>query len=156
MAIIDSIAALVLGILTIIITVLATENSRYRFAFIVMGCVCVLCTVWIGFRNYQTQTEAARSQETVEKNLKEIGRVQELNTKLQEQLIESNATIAGLAKENIDEITGADTFCYVEVRELALSGGLLQVYISGKGKYLLSDLQIRIVILMRVTLTLAQ
>jgi hypothetical protein len=148
-AIIDLIAALVLATLTITITILArilaTENPRYRSAFIVMGCVCVLCALWIGFRNYQSQTEAARSQVTLQKNLAEIGRVQGLNTKLQEQLIESNATIAGLAKQNIDEITGGDSFCYVEVREFALSGGLLQVYLSGKGKYAVSAEEIRIV-----------
>ena len=135
----------VLSTVTVVISVLgsrSTENSRYRSAFHVMGFLSVLCIMWIGFRSYQTQREAAQSQDTVKKNLEEIGRVQELNTKLQQQLIDSSATIAGLAKESIEEITGGDSFCYVEVRYVG--GDLLQAFLLGKGRNPVSGISIRI------------
>jgi hypothetical protein len=143
---VDVTVFVVLGILTVVISVLggrSTENSRYRNAFYLMGFISVLCIVISGFRNYQIQIESAESQEKLNSSLAEIARVQELNTKLQERLVESSATIASLAKASIEEITGGDSFCYVEIRYVG--GNLFQAFVSGKGKNPVSGVSIRIV-----------
>jgi hypothetical protein len=44
-----------------------------------------------------------------------------------------------------EEVTGGDSFCYVEAREVSLSGGLIQVSVLGKGKNPISGVTIRIV-----------
>lgn len=122
-----------------------------------MGFISILCILISGIRNYQIQTESNQSQEKlfssqeklndsqekVNASLAEVARVQGLNTKLQERLIESNATIASLAKTSVEEITGGDSFCYVEVRYVG--GDLLQAFVTGKGKNPVSGVTIRIV-----------
>jgi hypothetical protein len=105
----------ILSILTIAISVL-TGRSTKNYRY-AMGAVSGLCVLILMVRSYQTQTE---------------------NTKLQERLVD-------LAKETREEVTGGDSFCYVEARELAGSGGLLQVSVLGKGKNPLSGVNIRIV-----------
>ena len=51
--------------------------------------------------------------EQLNKSYESISRVQKLNTKLQQQLISSNQTIAKLAARNLDAVTGGDSFAYV-------------------------------------------
>lgn len=152
----DVLFFIILGVLTTAISVLgghvSSNNPKHRYAFYSMGAVSVLIILAMGVRNYRAQMESVHSQQklndaldSLDNSTKEIARVQGLNTKLQEQLLASSDTIASLAKQNISEVTGGDSFCYVDIRELALSGGLLQVALLGKGKNPVSDVNIRIV-----------
>jgi len=145
---IDVSLVILVGLLTIGISFLdspSKANSPFRFVSLILRCVSIICIMFIGIRNYQTQTESMQSKEKLETSLADIASVQDLNTELQKQLVKSNAALAELAKANIDEVTGGDSFCYVEIRQMALTTGLLQAFVLGKGKNPLSDLRIRIV-----------
>src|SRR6266404_2797873 len=143
---IDVSLVILVGLLTIRISFLdspSKANSPFRFVSLILRCVSIICIMFIGIRNYQTQTESMQSKEKLETSLADIASVQDLNTELQKQLVKSNAALAELAKTNIDEVTGGDSFCYVEIRQMALTTGLLQAFVLGKGKNPLSDLRIR-------------
>ena len=90
---IDAFVFVLMGVLTIATSVLSgrsTENHRFQILFYVLGAISVLCVLFAAFRNYQTQQEAKQAQEILNTNVNEITRVQNLNTELQKQLIESN------------------------------------------------------------------
>ena len=172
---IDTFVYVLMGALTIVISVLGSrsaENHRFRTLFHILGILSFACVLIAAVRNYQTQKEATESQEKLNTNLTEITRVQNLNIELQKQLIKSNAAVVDLSKENRDlskqnvdlskqnvdlskqnvalakqsmeELTGGDSFCYVDIRQFGNSDSV-QAGILGKGRNPVSDVSIRIV-----------
>jgi hypothetical protein len=101
---IDTFVYVLLGALSILITVLGSrsaENDRFRTLFHILGVLSFGCVLIAGVRNYQTQNEATESQKKLDTNIEDITRVQNLNTELQNQLIKSNAAVVDLSKENL-------------------------------------------------------
>ena len=76
----------------------------------------------------------------LKKSSEDIVRLQGLNTKLQEQLLESNTIISGLAKQNIATVTGGDSFAYAWIQDRFPYFGVV-----AQGKYPLYDLRARVV-----------
>ena len=89
-------------------------------------------------RSQQKLNDALTS---LDNSTKEIARVQGLNTKLQQQLLASSDTIAALAKQNISEVTGGDSFCYVEMGTVPRD---FMASVVRKGKYPLFDVHVTI------------
>jgi hypothetical protein len=74
----------------------------------------------------------------------ETGRMQRLNTELQERLLESSKTIARLAKTGISTATGGDSFAYVHLLapRWGIDAAFLQLF--HRGQYPLYDVTMHI------------
>jgi hypothetical protein len=79
-----------------------------------------------------TTSKLERSLETLRDGNAEIARVEALNTQLQQRLIDASGSIkalaarnVSLARQNIDTVTGGNSYCYIDVASPSLSGGLL-------------------------------
>lgn len=72
----------------------------------------------------------------------EISRVTNLNIDLQKQVIEQDKVIAGLANQHLRQLTGGDSFCYVEI--IPRGTTLDDVLLVQQGMNHMLDVQVRL------------
>jgi hypothetical protein len=147
-------AALVLATMGIVVSIWPPQTHRplWFIAFAAVG-IFGAFEVWLQDANQEQEVAESKSDEAFKiavlerkltRALSDIRTVQQLNMDLQKQLLESNKAVVALAKESNDEITGGESFCYVDAGQFALTEGL-GVFLLGKGKNPVSDVNIRIV-----------
>jgi hypothetical protein len=76
--------------------------------------------------------QLSASVNSLKRSSEEQARVSQLNTQLQEKLVHQSDTITELAKRNIGEATGGDSFCYLIFTPMAGSRFLLTAIPKGK------------------------
>ena len=108
--------------------------------FTLLGLVGLLASAQSAFNAATANNKLSKSLTDLKTSSEEIVRVQGLNTKLQVRLLELNATLARLAKENIATVTGGDSFAYAWIQDRFPYFGVV-----AQGKYPLYDLNVRIV-----------
>jgi hypothetical protein len=148
---IDLVLFILLGIVTVALAVfgghVSSANRKHRIAFYAMGGISVVLIVLIGLRNYEAQIRLdksidslQKSSETVANMSKETVRIGQLNTQLQERILQQSKTISGLSKECINTAIGGDSFGYVSADDLCFTNRWIPKLII-KGKYPLYAVQ---------------
>jgi hypothetical protein len=145
--VVDFVLSCLLGFITVAIAVLggyiSSSNRKHRIAFYALGAISVALILITGYRNFRVQVVADIAQQRLASSVDnlgratgEIARVQELNTQLQQRLLEQSQNITSLAQENISQVTGRGTFCYFIVAPNLGAGNPisfpLQVLVRGK------------------------
>jgi len=132
-----------LGILTIAISVLGSQSNKrwHRNTVRIMGGISVILVVSTAYNAKETTDRLDKTIATLNNTSKtildmsaETIRVGQLNTKLQERLLEQSKTITGLSKECIDTATGGDSFGYIATLNICSSDHWIPTFIQ-KGKY---------------------
>jgi hypothetical protein len=136
-------ADLALGVLTVLMAVLGGVVSihapgRWAWKIVYVVAFVALAALAIVFVIKQSN-DAAKATADIKDNLQhlsdsasEISRVTSLNTQLQEKLLRQGDTITKLAKQNISEATGGDSFCYVIFSPMGGSRFLITAVPRGK------------------------
>jgi hypothetical protein len=143
-----------LGIIMVIMAVLGAAVSIYgpakMFAkiiliavFIVLGAYAVYLNSIQAAKNARASADLKTSLADLGTALKETARIQNLNSKLQERLLEQTKTITSLSRKSIDTTLGGDSFCYMIIASAQTSGGV--PIFSHVGKYPLYGVSARIV-----------
>ena len=120
MSTIDVIQIIIAGIMTILGSLVSAHNPSKRshkwawgFTFVTLG-IALIVLMFAQGRNNATAAQSLKdSIGRLETSSAEITRVQQLNTQLQQKLMESSGTISSLSKRSLDAITGADAYAYV-------------------------------------------
>lgn len=108
--------------------------------FLILGALGFVGTIAQAVKSAREVATSRAILENVHASAKEIERLQILNTDLQRQLLASSETIRLLAKQNINTVTGGDSFCYGSI-----SPNTEIVFFAHQGKYPMANVVARIV-----------
>ena len=144
-----------LGIVTVALAVfgghVSSDNLKHRIGFYVLGGISVVLIFFTGLRNYEAQTRLDKSIDSLQKSSeaianmsKETVRIGQLNTQLQERLLEQSKTITNLSKQSINIATGGNSFGYIIPLNICTSDRWIPTFIQ-KGKYPLYEVEADIV-----------
>jgi hypothetical protein len=159
---IDLALFILLGIVTVALAVFGGHVSsgkiKHRIAFYVMGGISIVLIIIMGWRNYLAQVETQKASDRLDSSIeslkksseaianmsKETVRIGQLNTQLQERLLQQSKTISGLSKECIDTAKGGNSFGYISGLNICSSDHWIPTFVH-KGKYPLYGVSARIV-----------
>ena len=85
----------------------------YVSAFILIGLVGFVYVIKLSNEAAKSNSQLSQNVLSVQQETADISRVQDLNTRLQRQLVASSATISALARQNLIATTGGDEFCWL-------------------------------------------
>lgn len=98
----------------------AKHKVAILVSFVLLGIVGMGATITKSVKSAKEIAESnarlADSLRQLDNTTKETSRIAILNTKLQERLLASSFVIKSLAKQNIDTVTGGDSYCYALVK----------------------------------------
>jgi hypothetical protein len=116
------------------------HKSLVLSVIIILAVAGVFATLTQGSRSAQSNFKLQEALDRIAVTTAESSRVNALNTKLQEKLLEQSDRILVVGKSAIDTATGGDSFCYVVFGGDGSPGALVH-----GGQYPLSDVRMRIV-----------
>ena len=126
------------------------QKIAYALAFVVLGAFGVYFTVRQSNETTAANTKLSNALSDVSKATSRIqesnaaeARARDQNTKLQQRLLDSNATISKLAQQGIDTATGGSGFCYLQFAYISEGKGLL--FAIPQGEYPLYGVKARVV-----------
>jgi hypothetical protein len=143
-----------LGIVTVFMAVLggivsayALTTTRLKVTYVALFVIAGAASVWLVIRisNENSASHAALTNalSNLGYSTKEIARMTELNTSLQQKLLGQDARISKLAEESFRTITGADSFPYVAFQPAAYPGPV-GLFVWDHGKYMLTGVTLTI------------
>jgi hypothetical protein len=119
---------------------------------LVLCVIFVLVSTGLSATLYQSHRSALASLDLTNalgrlaKAADESTRVNQLNTQLQQRLLEQSSSIGILSTRAIDIATGGDSFCYIDIgRAEYIPKDSLDIALLGEGNFPLSQISIRIV-----------
>jgi hypothetical protein len=141
-------ADIVLGIATVFMAVLGTIVAlhgpqkrwwklSYGIVFMVTGAIAVVFVIKQSNENAAATVGLTTALSDLKTSTGEISRMTDLNTKLQERLLDSSKAIAGLAQNNLSATTGGSTFAEFGVAPNMGSGNppTYPIFVDVVGKY---------------------
>jgi hypothetical protein len=105
--------------------------------FVVFGCFGIIAAAKQASDAAGANAKVTSTLGNLSDSAKEIRRVTDLNTSLQEKLLDQGATISNLAHQAVSSVTGGDSFCFMT---LAQDGKTLVLY--NPGNYPLTEVEI--------------
>src|ERR1700685_872401 len=150
-------ADIVLGVVTLLMAVLGAIASlhapekfwwkiSYIIAFLIIGTVRMVFVITQSNETSAASAGLTGALEDLKKSTSEISRMTNLNAQLQQRLLDSSKTVASLAQENINAVTGGKAYPIITpITALPVKGQntlALQAFVVGENT--LMDVQYRI------------
>ncbi len=144
----SALSQIALTILGVVVSIEQDWAKRHRIlvlvSFFMFGAVGVIATNQQASESARETTAANTALSTgltnLQRSTEEITRLQGLNTQLQQKLLDSSSEINQLSKQNIETVTGGDSFCYAFIK-----ASWPYFSVVHRGKYPLYDVNIRVV-----------
>jgi hypothetical protein len=130
-----------------------SHKVAYVGAFVVLGCGALTFAIIQSRQTAKSDTESKGMLGQLATASSEATRLQGLNNKLQEELLELAKMNMSLGKQSIATVTGGDSFCYMDF--MYQFGQPNPVFIH-HGRYPLYDVQVRIVDLVEMRKRVAE
>lgn len=120
------------------------QKWLYALMFMLLGAVGLYFVIQQSHETAKASSDLSTSIHDLSESSKETTRLQTLNTALQQKLLEASGNIVNLSKQNLDQITGGDSYPVIIASLRPDQQGAMTLSVVAHGKNNLVDLTINV------------